>query len=97
MHKVLCLPFAVFALFSGGSTIVFMLYVKPGRDGRPGIEWLLGSALFNLVTLGFVVYFYREDKDFRVHGLSKVTFIAIIVLAYALGVWAAAFAFNSSF
>src|SRR4051812_14204090 len=96
VHKVLCLPFALFALVAGASDYWVMTYAKPHSWDHAGGWPVLMSVVMNLATTALVFYFWREDKDFEVERLSKVVFIAIIILSYGVGVWAAIFSIRAT-
>ncbi|HEY8748285.1 MAG TPA: hypothetical protein VIM11_09945 [Tepidisphaeraceae bacterium] len=95
IYKLLCMPFALFAFIAGMSVAVIASYLKPRAHGAYDEPmwggWPLMSLALNLATFAVVVYFVREDKDFRVQNLSKVTFLSIIIISYGLGIAAAVY------
>jgi hypothetical protein len=93
------MPFAIvafaagFSLYGIAAFIVNFVHSEPAhRFGSAPREWgtfaLVGLGI-NAANFALMTYFYLQPGEWRVLHFSKVTFLAIMVIAYVLGIAAA--------
>jgi hypothetical protein len=89
------MPFAIVAFAAGfslyGIAAFIVDFLHPPKLHRFGSApenygaFALVALGINAVNFALMTYFYRQPKDWRVLHFSKVTFPAILVIAYVLG------------
>jgi hypothetical protein len=87
------MPFAIVAFFAGMFLFGLVGFIHPPKPlfGFAPEPWGMYALIWlglNAANFALLVYFYRQPRDWRIHRLSRTTFLAIMVVSYLLGIFA---------